>query len=108
MRTTRFLDINQGMKRFSKKRILITGAGSGLGRALSLEFARKEWRVAVAEINQKRAVETVSMVNREGGEGLEVICDVTRMEELQEAAATVLEKWDGVDIVVNNAGAAAF
>ena len=108
MRKKRFFEINQDMKRFSKKRILITGAGSGLGRALSLEFARKAWRVGVAEINQQRAAETVSMVNREGGEGLKVICDVTKAEELRKAASIVLEKWDGVDILVNNAGAAAF
>ncbi len=65
------------MKRFPHKRILITGAGSGLGRALSVEFAKMGWKIAVAEINRERAKETADLVNKEGGQGLEVICDVT-------------------------------
>ena len=96
------------MDRFPEKRILITGAGSGLGRALSLEFARKRWRVCVTEINRQTAEETVRLVDGEGGEGIEVICDVTKEEDLQKAATHILEEWGGVDIMVNNAGAAGF
>ncbi len=51
------------MKKYPEKRILITGAGSGLGRALALEFAQKGWRIAVAEIVPERAKETIKLVD---------------------------------------------
>jgi len=92
------------MDRFSKKRVFITGAGSGLGQALSVEFAKLGWRVCVAEISVDRARETAVLVNDNGGQALEIICDVTRLEEIEKAAATLNTKWGGVDIVINNAG----
>ncbi len=95
------------MKRFPEKRILITGSGSGLGRALALEFGKMGWRVAVAEIIKERAQETVRLVNQAGGQGLEIICDVTKLEDLEKAAGLLKEQWGGVDILVNNAGVAA-
>ena len=57
------------MKRFSQKRIFITGAGSGLGRALALAYASDGWKVGVAEIDPARAEETVRQVNAAGGQG---------------------------------------
>jgi NAD(P)-dependent dehydrogenase (short-subunit alcohol dehydrogenase family) len=95
------------MKRFPHKRILITGAGSGLGRALSVEFAKMGWKIAVAEINRERAKETADLVNKEGGQGIEVICDVTSHMDLENAADLVKREWGGIDILVNNAGVAS-
>jgi NAD(P)-dependent dehydrogenase (short-subunit alcohol dehydrogenase family) len=95
------------MKRFQNKRVLITGAGSGLGKALALEFAEMGWKVAIAEINQERSKETADIVNRKGGQSLEISCDVTKPEDLENAAERVKEKWGGIDIIVNNAGVSA-
>jgi len=92
---------------FPEKRVFITGAGSGFGRALALEFAKMGWNVAVAEINPERASETASMVRESGGQPLEIICDVTKPEQLEQAADTVKKEWGGLDILVNNAGVAA-
>ncbi len=91
-------------KRFPGKRVIITGAGSGLGRALSLEFAKRGWKVAIAEINPKTMHESARMVTQAGGEPLEIPCDVADPADLEKARETVKEAWGGVDILVNNAG----
>lgn len=98
------MDLN---KRFPKKRVVITGAGSGIGKALALEFAKMDWRIAVAEISRERAQETVALINKTGGRGLYIPCDVTKPEDLVTAANTVKKEWGGLDILVNNAGVAA-
>ncbi len=95
------------MKRFPEKRVVITGAGSGFGRALSLSFARRNWRVGVVDINEERADETVALVNDSGGKGEKSLCDVTRPEQIREMAAHFQNRWSGIDIAVNNAGVAA-
>ena len=94
-------------KRFPKKRIIITGAGSGLGRALAIEFAKMHWRIAIAEINKQRAHETAKLVNRDGGEPLVIQCDVTKPGDFIKASNALDKEWGGVDILVNNAGVAA-
>ena len=91
----------------TKQRVLITGAGSGLGRALALEFARLGWRVALAEIDPGRSRESAAAVQAAGGQALEIPCDVTRPGDLEQAARIVLRDWGGLDVLVNNAGVAA-
>ncbi len=95
------------LKKFPEKRVFITGAGSGFGRALALEFAKMGWKVAIAEINPERAAETGGLVTAAGGHPLEIICDVTSPESMEEAAAEIKTAWGGLDILVNNAGVAA-
>lgn len=92
------------MDRFKTKTVVITGAGSGLGRGLALEFAALGWRVAASDINVQMAEETVSLVQEAGGDGLAVKCDVTKPEEVQTLADTVVSEWGSVDIIINNAG----
>jgi NAD(P)-dependent dehydrogenase (short-subunit alcohol dehydrogenase family) len=94
-------------ERFPKKRVVITGAGSGIGKALALEFAVMNWSVAVAEINRERAQETVVQINKIGGRGLDIPCDVTKPDDLVKVANVVQKEWGGVDILINNAGVAA-
>lgn len=92
------------MERFKAKRIFITGAGSGLGRALSLEFARNGWMVASSDINVLRVGETFDLIKHAGGTCIEIKCDVTKYDEIKKAASIIKSKWGGVDIIVNNAG----
>jgi NAD(P)-dependent dehydrogenase (short-subunit alcohol dehydrogenase family) len=94
-------------KKFPKKRIIITGSGSGIGLKLALEFARMNWRIAIAEINKDRAEEASRLVSKEGGKPLIIQCDVTKPEDLKKVLKTVEKEWGGVDILVNNAGVAA-
>ncbi|MBT7711301.1 MAG: SDR family oxidoreductase [Deltaproteobacteria bacterium] len=94
------------MKRFTQKRMVITGAGSGLGRELALLFAGQGWKIAVTDIELETAEETLALVKKTGGDGMAVSCDVTQYEELTNLAAVVKKEWGGVDIMVNNAGVA--
>jgi NAD(P)-dependent dehydrogenase (short-subunit alcohol dehydrogenase family) len=95
------------MKRFPKKRIAITGAGKGFGRALALEFAGHGWNVVSTDIDLSTAEETLGMVKQAGGDGLAIKCDVTNIDEFENLAAQLENEWSGVDIFVNNAGVAA-
>jgi NADP-dependent 3-hydroxy acid dehydrogenase YdfG len=95
------------MKRFPLKRVTITGSGSGIGRAMALEFAGKGWKVAVNDIHLKRAQETLELIKQAGGGGMAVQCDVTRFSELENLATRLDQEWGGVDIIINNAGVAA-
>lgn len=92
------------MRKFPEKRVVITGAGSGLGRTLALDFAKLGWRVAVSDINRERAEETALDVNSAGGTGLAVCCNVASLEDIEKLSRTVTEQWGGADIIVNNAG----
>lgn len=90
--------------RYPGKRVLITGATSGLGEALAMQFARAGFRVAVASRNPDKVAATVAQVNAAGGQGLAITLDVTRLEDFESAVGTVEEAWGGLDILVNNAG----
>jgi NAD(P)-dependent dehydrogenase (short-subunit alcohol dehydrogenase family) len=90
--------------RYPQKRILITGATSGLGEALALQFAGAGFRVAVASRNPQKVAATVQRVDQAGGQGLEITLDVTREQDFQDAVKAVEESWGGLDILVNNAG----
>ena len=94
-------------RKFPDKRVVITGAGSGLGRALSLRFAREGWRVGIADINLERAEETLEKVRAAGGNGFVQHCDVVVPQDFEALADRVKKEWGGVDVVINNAGIAA-
>ena len=84
------------------KVVWITGGGSGIGRALALEFARQGACVAVSGRRVARLEEVVEQVG--AAQAMAVACDVTQVTALEEAAAAVAEAWGGIDVVVANAG----
>jgi NAD(P)-dependent dehydrogenase (short-subunit alcohol dehydrogenase family) len=94
-------------KKFPKQRVIITGAGSGLGRATALEFAKRKWNIGIAEIDSKRAGETAALVKKEGGTPLVLACDVTKPKDFEKILVRAVKEWGGVDILINNAGVAA-
>jgi NAD(P)-dependent dehydrogenase (short-subunit alcohol dehydrogenase family) len=94
------------MKRFPNKRVVITGAGSGLGRALSVEFARRRWKIGIVDINDAGSEETLALVMRAGGTGEVFHADVTDPVAVKAMVDHFFSTWDGVDILVNNAGIA--
>jgi NAD(P)-dependent dehydrogenase (short-subunit alcohol dehydrogenase family) len=94
-------------RRYPQKRVLITGATSGLGEALALRFAGEGFRIGVAGRNPQKIARTVEKVETAGGSALAVQLEVTRAEEFEAAANQVAQAWGSVDIVINNAGLAA-
>jgi NAD(P)-dependent dehydrogenase (short-subunit alcohol dehydrogenase family) len=83
---------------------IITGAASGLGRALAVELAGGGWHVALADVNDQGSAETLEAVRRAGGEGRVEHLDVARLEEWQALGEKLKADWPRLDLLVNNAG----
>lgn len=90
--------------RLINKVALITGAGSGIGRASSLRFAREGARVMAIDNDEKGNEETVSLIRKEGGETTGCIADVTRVGDVQNMVARTMDTYGKIDILLNNAG----
>ena len=91
------------MKQFADKVVVVTGAGSGIGRALSLEFARRGARVALSDVNAANAEETAKLA---GDNARPYVLDVADRAAVLAHADEVAEEFGGVNVVVNNAGVA--
>ena len=83
---------------------VITGAASGLGRALAVRLGRDGWHVAVCDVDEMQATETVSLVERAGGTAQVERIDVTVPAEWEALRARLRQKWERIDLLVNNAG----
>lgn len=94
------------MQRFPQQRIVITGAGSGLGRAIALRFASAGWKLAIADVHAARMADTLQQVEQLGGSGFTQPCDVRNQADWQALADQVQSTWGGVDVLVNCAGIA--
>jgi NAD(P)-dependent dehydrogenase (short-subunit alcohol dehydrogenase family) len=87
-------------------RAVVTGAGSGLGRALCVELARRGARVVASDRDLEAARETVAALERGGAEAYAVRCDVSQAAEVEGLAGEAERLLGGVDLIVNNAGVA--
>ncbi len=83
---------------------LITGSGSGMGRATSYVFAEAGAKVVVSDINKKQIEEVSSDINSSNGTCLKQILDVTNQENINEVIANVIKEFGQLDILINNAG----
>lgn len=88
------------------KKVLITGAASGLGRALALRFAQHGADICIADINMEGAAETLGLVEQAGGRGWLYELDVRSEANWNTLRDEVGQRWQGIDVVVNNAGVA--
>jgi len=89
------------------KRVIVTGAASGLGRAIALRYAREEADICIADVNMDGAKETQALVESEGGKAWIFSLDVRVPEQWEILKAEVQARWDGLDVLVNNAGVGA-
>jgi len=90
---------------FKDKRVIITGATKGLGKAMALAFAREGAWVAINySSDDKSALETESEIKNIAPESLLLKADVSSRTDVEKMISGVLEQWEYVDILVNNAG----
>jgi NAD(P)-dependent dehydrogenase (short-subunit alcohol dehydrogenase family) len=83
---------------------VITGGGSGIGRATAHSLARRGSRIVVTDIDEARAQAVAAEI---GDQAIGLRCDVTRVEDLEEARQAALERFGRVDLVMNNVGVLA-
>jgi NAD(P)-dependent dehydrogenase (short-subunit alcohol dehydrogenase family) len=97
------MEIRAQMK-LPNKTAVITGAGSGIGRAIALRFAQEGARIVVAEWNEANGTETARLIQAQGSEALVVTTDVGNSAAVAQLFQTIDTQGWGVDILVNNAG----
>ncbi|HEV2490801.1 MAG TPA: SDR family NAD(P)-dependent oxidoreductase [Candidatus Acidoferrales bacterium] len=93
------------MQRLSGKAAFITGGGTGIGRACALLFAQEGAKVAIAARRREKLDAVAAEISAGGGQALAVECDVTRKDSVELALRATEERFGGVHVVVNNAGA---
>src|SRR5947209_16276382 len=89
---------------YTGKVVFVTGAGSGIGRATALAFAREGAGVAVTDVSEQSCKETARMIEEAGGRTLAVTCDVRRTEDVKRALDKTIETFGRLDVAFNNAG----
>jgi len=89
---------------FENKAALVFGSGLNIGRAVAREFAGREARVAVADIDVAGANETVRLIKESGGEAVALSCDVTNLDSVRAAVSDAEARLGDLDIVMNNVG----
>jgi NAD(P)-dependent dehydrogenase (short-subunit alcohol dehydrogenase family) len=87
------------MGEFAAKVIMVTGGGSGIGRATALLFGREHAQVSVVDWNGPAARATASMIEEAGGKALPIEADVSKSEEVRKAVGTVIERYGRIDVL---------
>lgn len=85
---------------------LVTGAGRGIGRAICTRLARDGWAIAGLARNERELTETASLVSEHGCEFLVLPADVCDPDQVDRSVSAVMDKFERLDLLVNNAGVA--
>ena len=93
------------MAPYGGKTIVVTGASQGIGKALALALASQKARLALAARDEAALAEVADACRTRGADALVVPTDVTRPAECERLVAATVERFGGVDVLVNNAGA---
>ncbi|GAB4031762.1 SDR family oxidoreductase [Spirosoma jeollabukense] len=90
----------------SDKIVAITGAGSGIGKAIAVELAKYGAKVVLGARTEASLIEVVQQIKEAGGEAVYVVTDVKKKEDLLQLVKTAVDNYGRLDVIVNNAGVA--
>lgn len=96
-------------RRFERKVCIVTGGGSGIGRATCQRFASEGGRVVVVDVNDEHGNETVDLIQRDkAGEAIFARADVSNSAEVRAAIDATVARWGAIHVIVNNAAMMTF
>jgi len=87
---------------------LVTGGASGIGKATAIILAKEGAKIVVADLDEEKSLEVVNEIKSNGGDAIFVKTNVADWEAMQNLHQTILEKYERIDIAINNAGMATF
>jgi NAD(P)-dependent dehydrogenase (short-subunit alcohol dehydrogenase family) len=90
------------MFKLTNKSVVITGGGSGIGKAISLLFAKQEALIHIIELNEQAAADTINEITSSGGKAYGYTCDVSKQQQVLDTFNQIGK----IDILINNAGIA--
>ena len=90
--------------RYKDKIVLITGSGSGIGKAAALAFSKEGGTIIVSDINETNGLETVSEIIKNNGKAVFFKIDVSNFEMVKNLMDFIIEKYGRLDVAINNAG----
>ena len=94
--------------RFSNRVCLVSGAGSGIGKAVAKQMAKEGGKVTVIDLNEQHGNQTVQEIGAATGEAIFAKCDVGDPNEIKAAIEAAMNKWQKIDVVVNDAAMMTF
>lgn len=92
------------MGKLTGKTTLVTGAASGIGKAIALLFAQEGAQVVLADLKQNEIDEVVSTITKSGGKAIGSVCNVSSEKDIQATVDLALKNFKTIDVLVNNAG----
>ena len=92
------------INRLNEKVVVITGAGSGIGKETAIIFAREGAKVVCSDYNENTANETANIIRNEGKEAISVKVDISNWEDIDNMINQTLSNYGKLDVIINNAG----